>query len=77
VLFTTGIEPSTRQQRIPYPPDNRVPINVPNDDRKIPDEWGSKDWGKFQRLASPPISRLMTGTRGPESLPGNFYLIKK
>lgn len=76
VAITSGIDPSTRNKRNPFEPDNRVPVDIPNDIDRLDDDWVRRDFGKLMRTTNG--GKKEDGrSRGPETVSGNNTLIFK
>ena len=74
--LVSGINESGRNRKIPYEPDKRIPIDIPDEKDSLPDGWKSLDSGKYLRSLQRETKMRKIGnkqsSRGPDSMPGKI-----
>ncbi len=75
MAVASGINPSTRNKRTPFEPDNRVPVEIPNDEDRMDDGWARRDFGKLVRTETAG-KKEESRSRGPEAVSGKAFYLK-
>ena len=76
--LVSGINDFGRKRKIPYDPDRRIPVRIPESDRSVPDDWNRLDSGKYLRSLDRELGKSknrISTSRGPDSVPGLYLYI--
>ena len=73
ILFglVSCIHESGRRSKMPYEPDHRIPIKVPESEDNMSENWSRLDSGKYLRSLQRDVNmRNNNGPRGPDTITG-------
>ena len=73
ILFglVSCIHESGRRSKMPYEPDHRIPIKVPDGEDNMSENWSRLDSGKYLRSLQRDVNtRIDNGPRGPDTITG-------